>query len=108
MKSQCRLILLALALLVGSAMISRADQPHMRAAIEALQAAKTAELPVPHLELARRHLNQSSPDKRGSRLDAIEIVNDAIKLAKAGDLEKMRQKIGRAIAEVHSGMDKAR
>jgi len=106
MKSSCLFILIVMAL-VASPVISHADQPHMRAAIDALQAAKTAELPLPHLEAARKHLNQSSWNKRGSRLDAIEIVNDAIKLAKTGDLEKMRQKIGRAIAEVHSGMDKA-
>jgi len=108
MKCPFRFILVALALFVGSAVISRADQPHMRAAIDALQAAKTAELPLPHLEAARKHLNQSSQDKRGSRKDAIEIVNDAIKFAKEGDMEKMRQKIARAIAEVHSGMEKAR
>jgi len=40
-------------------------------------------------------------------LAAIGLVDQAISEAKAGDMEKMRQKVDAAIANIHSGMSKA-
>ena len=85
-----------------------ADQPKMRGAIEALQDAKTAEKPLPFLEEAKTHLKKAAKNKKGSRADAVQIVNEAIEEAKADDKDKMTQKINRAISEIHSGMDKAK
>ncbi len=47
------------------------QQPHMRAALEALRAAK-------------RHLDLATPDKGGHRVKAIELVNGAITETQAG------------------------
>ena len=85
-----------------------ADQQKMRGAIEALQDAKTAEKPLPFLEEAKKHLKHAAGNKKGSRVEAVQIVNDAIEAAKAGDKVKMAGKISRAISEIHSGIDKAR
>ena len=85
-----------------------ADQPKMRGAIEALQDAKTADKPLPLLEEAKKHLKNAAGNKKGSRVDAVQIVNDAIEAAKADDRVKMEGKINRAISEIHSGMDKTK
>ena len=84
------------------------DQPHMRAAIELLQAAKKAEMPLPMLNAARKHIRQASPNKKGERGDALAAVNEAIALATVGDRQKMEQKVNHAIAQLHSGMAKAK
>ena len=93
---------------LASTHLIAADQPKMRGAIEALQDAKTAEKPLPLLEEAKKHLKNAAGNKKGSRVDAVQIVNDAIEAAKAGDKVKMEGKINRAISEIHSGMDKAK
>ncbi len=84
------------------------DQPRMRAAIDLLNAAKTAESPLPVLRAAKKKLHEARPNKHGERLDAIEAVNEAIALATVGDKNKMVQKIDHAVAQVYSGMRKAR
>ena len=93
--------------LVSTSLIA-ADQPKPRGAIEALQDAKTAENPLPLLEEAKKHMKKTARNMKGSRVDALQIINDAIELAKAGDKVKMEGKINRAISEIHSGMDKAK
>jgi len=50
---------------------SPAQQPHMRAALEALRTAK-------------RHLEMAEADKGGHRVKAIALVNDAITETQAG------------------------
>jgi len=84
------------------------DQPHMRAAVDLLNAAKTAENPLPALRAAKKHLHAARRNKRGERRDALEAVDEAIALATVGDKNKMRQKIDHAVAQIHSGMSKAR
>jgi hypothetical protein len=60
-----------LAVLVACAMPSRADQPKMQAALEALK-------------LARRELAEASADKGGHRGKAIELVEQAIAQVEKG------------------------
>ncbi len=87
------------------------DQPHMRAAIRHLEEAKTAEHPIPSLQSARRELVHSVPNKQGQRKDAIRYVDEAIALAEKDDKAnkaKMLEKIGKAIANVKSGIARSR
>lgn len=84
------------------------DQPNMRAALELLQAAKKSDQPMPMLQAAKQRLKGASKNKGGERLEAIEYVNEAMAMAKAGDKDKMEQKVNAAIANIHSGMGKAR
>ena len=60
-----------LAVLVACAVPSRADQPKMQAALEALQ-------------IARRELAQASADKGGHRAKAMELVEQAITQVEKG------------------------
>jgi hypothetical protein len=84
------------------------DQPHMRAAIELLQAAKKAEKPLPMLSAAKKHIQKAAKNKKGERIDALKAVNEAIACATVGDKEKLEQKVNHAIAQLHSGMAKAK
>jgi tetratricopeptide (TPR) repeat protein len=83
-------------------------QPRMENAIEQLEAAKTAERPLPDLEAARKALKNARQNKDGQRLDALGFVNEAIEYAKAGDKEKMLERINKAIANAKSGMARTR
>ena len=80
----------------------------MRAAIDLLHEAKKADDPLPFMEKAKMKLKNAAHNKGGSRVDAIEELNKGIEFAKEGDLVKARGKIDRVIAEIHSGMDKAK
>jgi hypothetical protein len=60
-----------LAVLVACALPSRADQPKMQAALDALK-------------LARRELADASADKGGHRVKAIELVEQAIAQVEKG------------------------
>lgn len=80
------------------------DQPLMRAAIADLRAAKTADDPLPLLQKAWKELKNAAPDKGGYRIKAMQIVREAIDAEKAGDKEKMQDKISHAISEVWSGI----
>jgi hypothetical protein len=82
-----------------------AEQPHMSAALELLQAAKKADKPLPMLNAAKKHLEDASHNKAGARKEAIAAVNDAIAELRVGDKKKMLQKIDSAIANVHQGKD---
>jgi hypothetical protein len=82
-----------------------ADQPHMTAAIELLQAAKKSDQPLPMLNSAKKHLEGSKKNKAGARVEAIAAVNDAIAELRVGDKKKMVQKIDLAIANIHQGKD---
>ncbi|MFN2507915.1 MAG: hypothetical protein ABR589_03985 [Chthoniobacterales bacterium] len=84
------------------------DQPHMRAALGLLNAARTAENPLPVLKAAKKQLREARHNKGGERLDALAAVDEAIALAMVGDKNKMVQKIDHAIAQVHSGIHKGR
>ncbi|WP_206026271.1 hypothetical protein [Roseimicrobium sp. ORNL1] len=84
------------------------DQPHMRAALELLQTAKKSDTPLPMLTSARKHLKNAAKNKGGARVEALELVDEAIAQAKAGDKKKTEQKINAAIANIHSGMGNAK
>ncbi len=86
-----------------------ADLPHLRKAIDDLQAAKESSNPMPLLQSARKHLNEANRgNKVGDRNDALDKVKEAIAELKAGDRKKMEQKINAAIANIHQGKDKAK
>jgi hypothetical protein len=55
----------------ASALAGAVPQPHMRAALTSLRA-------------ARAHLDKAEPDKGGHRVKAIALVDDAIKETEAG------------------------
>jgi hypothetical protein len=55
----------------ASALAGAEPQPHMRAALTSLRA-------------ARAHLDKAAPDKGGHRVKAIALVDDAIKETEAG------------------------
>lgn len=82
-------------------------QPNMEKALHDLQDAKQSKEPIPLVEEARKTLKHATHNKDGFRLDAIAQINKAIDDAKAGDMEKMRQKADAAIANLHAGMSKS-
>jgi hypothetical protein len=84
------------------------DQPHMRAAIGHLEAAKTAKEPLTSLRAARKALVNAKPNKEGQRKDAIGYVDEAIAFATTGDKAKMLEKISKAISNVKSGIARSR
>ncbi len=62
--------MLVFGLMVGGS-LSAESQPHMKAALEALQNAKS-------------HLQAASPDKGGHRAKALKNINEAIEQVKKG------------------------
>lgn len=102
-------VLTVLFLLMGACPAGAApDQPHMKAALELLQAAKKSDKPLPMLMSAKKHLRNAGKNKGGARMEALELVNEAIAQAQVGDKKKTEQKISAAIANIHSGMGNAR
>ncbi|RBP39144.1 hypothetical protein DES53_110168 [Roseimicrobium gellanilyticum] len=102
---------LTLLLLLSGVFLTEAanpDQPHMRAALELLQSAKKSDQPLPMLTSARKHLKNASKNKGGARVEALELVNEAIAQAQVGDKKKTEQKINAAIANIHSGIGNAK
>jgi hypothetical protein len=84
------------------------DQPRMRAALELLQSAKESKNPMPMLTAAKKKLQNAGKNKAGDRVEAIGYVNEAIAQAQTGNLEKMKQKVDAAIANIHQGMGNAK
>lgn len=84
------------------------DQPRMRNAIAHLEAAKTALDPKASLRAARKALVNAKTNKEGERRDAIGLVDEAIAFATTGDKKTMLVKIDKAIANVKSGIARAR
>lgn len=84
------------------------DQPHMRAAIDHLEAAKTAKEPLTSLRAAKKQLINAKANKEGQRKDAIGYVDEAIAFATTGDKVKMLEKINKAIANAKSGIARSR
>ena len=97
-------VLAVLVLLLSHAPVF-AEQPHMAAALELLQAAKKSDQPLPMLKSAKKHLEDAKKNKAGARVEAIAAVNDAIAELRVGDKKKMAQKIDSAIANIHQGKD---
>jgi len=83
------------------------DQPHMEAAVKALQEAKKADNPLPALERARNELSHASHNKAGWRIGAIHQVDEAITDANQGNKQAVEAKCDHAIADIHMGMAKA-
>jgi hypothetical protein len=105
MKTMSCAFMMALLLAASAPAVRSADhQPHMKAALELLQAAKASDNPMPMLKSAKKHLVKADNNKGGARVQAIEAVNDAMAQVEVGDKEKAKQKITAAIANVHNGM----
>jgi hypothetical protein len=102
-RAACAVILLSTSTLV------RADFPQQRKALDELQAAKTADDPMPLLKSAKdRIANANKGNKGGDKEDVIAKINEAIKECKAGNKDKMAQKISAAISNLHQGKDKSK
>lgn len=79
-------------------------QPHMEAALQALQEAKKSSTPAASLQAAKAELQKAKHNKAGNRTEAVEKVDEALTEAQSGSHEKMIQKIDAAIADIHNGM----
>jgi hypothetical protein len=102
-RAACAVILLSTATSV------RADFPQQRKALDELQAAKTADDPMPLLKSAKdRIANANKGNKGGDKGDVIGKIDEAIKECKAGNKDKMTQKINAAISNLHQGKDKSK
>ena len=81
-----------------------ADLPNQRKAIDDLQAAKKAADPMPLLQSAKNHLSKANKgNKDGDRDDALKKLEEAINELKAGNRDKMAQKINATIANIQQG-----
>ena len=86
-----------------------ANLPKQRQAMDDLQAAKKASDPMPLLESAKKHItNANKGNKLGDRNDAVDKVDEAIAALKAGDKQKMEQKINAAIANINQSKDRSK
>jgi hypothetical protein len=102
------MLTLAASLVCASILHAAPEQPHMRAAIELLQAAKRSDKPLPMLHAAKKHIQNAKANKGGERREAVASINAAIAEATVGNKTKCISKINDAIANLHSGMDKAK
>lgn len=87
---------------------SETKQYNMEATVHDLQDAKKSDKPLEGLESAKKALQHAKHNKHGERHAAMAFIDEAIERARAGDLEKMKQKIDAAIADLHSGMSKTK
>ncbi|MEA3188295.1 MAG: hypothetical protein QOD99_2125 [Chthoniobacter sp.] len=87
------------------AAIAGAEQPRMDNAIDLLQSAKTVEKPLPVLKAAKEALQKAARNKKGHRIEAIGLVDEAIAEAVTGNHDKMVQKVNHAISQIHAGKD---
>jgi hypothetical protein len=98
-----------LLILCGTIPFVRADLPKQRKALDELQAAKKADDPLPLLKSAKDLIaNANKGNKGGDKGDVIAKIDEAIKEAKAGNKDKMEQKINAAISNLHQGKDKSK
>jgi hypothetical protein len=96
-------------LLFSSSTMVRADLPQQRKALDELQAAKKADDPLPLLESAKDRITKANKGNRGGdKKDVIAKIDEAIQELKAGNKNKMEQKINAAIANLHQGKDKSK
>jgi len=103
------LILLTVFCLLGAGIRSfaaEADSPNLKAAVEALEAAKIADDPLPSLQEAMKDLDKATNNALNKRDEATDAVTNAISLAKDGNKTEMTDKINHAIALLHMGMSK--
>jgi ABC-type branched-subunit amino acid transport system substrate-binding protein len=96
-------ILAIVAIVLGMFSTLNAAEPRMEKAIELLKQAQAASNPVPQLEKAMEHLQNATGNKAGFKVDAIKTIKEAIKKAKKGD--NVRELIGKAIAQVQTGIN---
>jgi hypothetical protein len=105
------LVLFAGFQLIPSAMADKGGkgkgQPHMRAAVALLEAAKTAEKPLANLNAARKALVNAKKNKEGERVDALAYIKEAIAYATTGDKKAMAERVDKAISSVKSGIARA-
>jgi hypothetical protein len=86
-----------------------ADLPHLRKAVDELQAAKKSSDPMPLLKSAKQHLTSANRgNKAGDKDDALDKIQEAMAALKAGDKRKMEQKINSAIVNINRGKNKSR
>ncbi len=108
-KSSRILAFLLVLALAGSGFRLFADEagsPNLKAAVEALEAAKKADDPNPSLQDAMKYLEKATNNALNKKDEAIGVVKDAIQLAKDGKKVEMTDKINHAIALLHMGMSK--
>lgn len=103
-----RILLLLCAFLLAGARLGFSEaeerQPHMDAALQALQDAKKSPAPVALLNTAKDELHKAKHKKGGFRVESLDMVDQAIAEAQTGNHDKMIQKIDAAIADIHNGM----
>ena len=88
--------------------VSAEEQPQPSAVIDLLQAAKKSSDPVPLLQDARKQLKNATGIKGSVRLEAQQLIKEAIAEAQTGDKKKVEPKINAAIAKIHKGVGIAR
>ena len=97
MKQRLRILLHAsfVMLMLGiTATPLHADLPQQRKALDELQSAKKADDPLPLLESAKTRITKANKgNKGGDKEDVIAKIDEAIKECKAGNKDKMAQKI---------------
>jgi ABC-type transporter Mla subunit MlaD len=106
-----RLLRIALALCFFTAAFTaiagpESASPNLLAAMKSLEAAKTADDPLPDLQDAIKSLDKATNNAGGKKDMAEALVNEAVQFAKDGDKDQMTQKIDHAIVELHEGMDR--
>lgn len=98
---------LMLTLVVTVPPVSAEDPPQPSAVIDLLQSAKKSTDPVPLLQNARKQLKNAAGIKGSIRLEAQQLIKEAITEAQTGDKKKVEPKINAAIAKIHKGVGKA-
>ena len=83
------------------------DQAQISAVIDLLQSAKKSNDPVPLLSDARKQLKNATGIKGSIRLEAQQLIKEAIAEAETGDKKKVEPKVNAAIAKIHKGVGKA-
>jgi hypothetical protein len=83
--------------------------PNLLAAMKALEKAKTeadTTDPTTDLQEALKDLDKATNNAGGKRDKAIDLVNEALKMAKDMDKTEFKAKVEHAITELHMGMDR--
>jgi len=78
------LILTCLAIALPGAMDAADNQPRMEKAVQLLQEAKTSATPAASMEKAKEHLQNATGNKGGNKVNAIKVLNQAIRTANKG------------------------
>ncbi len=97
-------ILLLSLLAPASAKAGKPAQPRMHAALDALHAARSAVDPIPDLKTAMERLNVAVRNKAGYRVEAMDIIKQAIAEVQAKKRHEADKLIDQAINKVEKGV----